>query len=227
MEDRSSRRVRTLVTQKARRGLSANEIACALISMMVRSTCSNQRPNTLTQDRISQLDQSLLQRAAGPYIWVKLRNTQPEQDVFRCFPENGHWLRRNITRIKGWDFVQPRSRFAECVMEWRGPLRVRSVRPDRLFSQFLRCRLAPVRGSAIDGAASAVNRARTPARRGSSQGLCAVGRRMPCDARHFSLDGSIEMARRSSRSDESPVPYGSVDVRVLGSMQSVISLPSR
>ena len=54
MEDRSSQRVRTLVTQKARRGLSANEIACALISMMARSTCSNQRPNTLTQDRISQ-----------------------------------------------------------------------------------------------------------------------------------------------------------------------------
>jgi hypothetical protein len=54
MEDRSSRRVRTLVTQKARRGLSANEIACALISMMARSTCSNQRPNTLMQDRISQ-----------------------------------------------------------------------------------------------------------------------------------------------------------------------------
>ena len=34
MEDRSSRRVRTLVTRKARRGLSANKIACALISMM-------------------------------------------------------------------------------------------------------------------------------------------------------------------------------------------------
>jgi hypothetical protein len=54
MEDRSSRRVRTLVTLTARRGLSANKIACALISMMARSTCSNRRPNTLTQDRISQ-----------------------------------------------------------------------------------------------------------------------------------------------------------------------------
>jgi len=44
MEDRSSRRVRTLVTRKARRGLSANEIACALISMMARSTTrSNQK----------------------------------------------------------------------------------------------------------------------------------------------------------------------------------------
>src|SRR5215471_5573571 len=50
MEDGSSRRVRTLVTQMARRDLSGNKIACALISMMARSTCSNRRPNTLTQD---------------------------------------------------------------------------------------------------------------------------------------------------------------------------------
>ena len=54
MEDGSSRRVRTLVTQMARRDLSGNKIACALISMMARSTCSNPKPNTLTQDRISQ-----------------------------------------------------------------------------------------------------------------------------------------------------------------------------
>src|SRR6266404_7207861 len=52
MEDRSSRRLRTLVTQMAPRGLSANEIAGALISMMARSpTSSNQRPDTLMQDR--------------------------------------------------------------------------------------------------------------------------------------------------------------------------------
>ena len=31
--------------------LSANEIACALISMMARSNAPNQRPNTLMQDR--------------------------------------------------------------------------------------------------------------------------------------------------------------------------------
>ena len=37
MEVRSSRRMRTLVTQMAHRGLSANEIARALISMMARS----------------------------------------------------------------------------------------------------------------------------------------------------------------------------------------------
>ena len=38
MEVRSSRRMRTLVTRMAHRGLSANEIARALISMMARST---------------------------------------------------------------------------------------------------------------------------------------------------------------------------------------------
>jgi hypothetical protein len=37
MEVRSSRRMRTLVTRMARRGLSVNEVARALISMMVRS----------------------------------------------------------------------------------------------------------------------------------------------------------------------------------------------
>src|SRR5215469_6682830 len=37
MEDRSSRRLRALVTHMAQRGLSANEIAGALISMMARS----------------------------------------------------------------------------------------------------------------------------------------------------------------------------------------------
>src|SRR6478609_4393261 len=37
MEIRSSRRLRTLVTQMARSGLSANEIARALIPMMARS----------------------------------------------------------------------------------------------------------------------------------------------------------------------------------------------
>ena len=43
----------------------------------------------------------------------------------------------------------------------------------------------------------------------------------------FSLGGWIEMARRWSRSNEAPVPCGSVEVSVLGSMQSVSSRPSR
>src|SRR5262249_23012753 len=61
-------------------GLSANEIARALISMMARSTtCSNQRPDTLMRDRICRIEENLLQRTAGPYIRVKLRRTQCEQ----------------------------------------------------------------------------------------------------------------------------------------------------
>jgi len=52
MEDWSYRLVRTLVTRKARRGLSASEIACALISMMARSTCSNQRPDAAAYIRV-------------------------------------------------------------------------------------------------------------------------------------------------------------------------------
>src|SRR4030095_16601119 len=51
MEDRSSRRPRTLVTLMAQRGLSANELSGALISMMARSTRFTQRPDTLMQDR--------------------------------------------------------------------------------------------------------------------------------------------------------------------------------
>src|SRR6516225_9154126 len=63
-------RVRALVTQMAVRGLSANEIACALISMMARSSKApikgriDARPHS-PPDRRSPLD-----RTAGPYIWV-------------------------------------------------------------------------------------------------------------------------------------------------------------
>jgi hypothetical protein len=37
------------------------------------------------QDRICQVDETLLQRTAGPYIRVKLRKTQSEQ-MFSDFP---------------------------------------------------------------------------------------------------------------------------------------------
>src|SRR6202022_3770963 len=47
--------------------------------MMARSKCSNQRPDTLMQDRLLPARRNHLQRTAGPYIWVKLRRTQDEQ----------------------------------------------------------------------------------------------------------------------------------------------------
>jgi hypothetical protein len=40
---------------------------------------SSQRPDTLMQDRICQIDENLLHPTAGPYIWVKMRRTQREQ----------------------------------------------------------------------------------------------------------------------------------------------------
>jgi hypothetical protein len=45
--------VRTLVTLTARRGQSPNKIACALVSMMARSTCSNRRLVFFAFKRIS------------------------------------------------------------------------------------------------------------------------------------------------------------------------------
>src|SRR6266404_3563015 len=82
MEDRSSRR-RANPGDKARRGLSANEIACALISMMARSTCSNQRPNTLMQDRISQRRPKPLAPHGRTIHWVqKLKSSRRSSGVF-------------------------------------------------------------------------------------------------------------------------------------------------
>src|ERR1700731_5480325 len=39
--------------------------------MMARSKCSNQRPDTLMQDRLLPARRNHLQRTAGPYMWVK------------------------------------------------------------------------------------------------------------------------------------------------------------
>ena len=71
MEKRSRRRTRDLVTQSASQGLSENEIGCARISMMARST------NAPLKGRIQkrktnylQIIRSRLQHTAGPYRWV-------------------------------------------------------------------------------------------------------------------------------------------------------------
>ncbi len=60
MEDRSSRHVRT------------HEIARALISMMAGSTSALQSEAGYIDARpqIRQIDENLLRRTAGPYMWV-------------------------------------------------------------------------------------------------------------------------------------------------------------
>src|SRR5260370_34672281 len=80
MEKRSRRRTRDLVTQAASQGLSQNEIGCARISMMARST------NAPCKGRIQMRKTNPLhfftfglQRTAGPYRWVKTGKAHPEQ----------------------------------------------------------------------------------------------------------------------------------------------------
>ena len=86
MEKRSRRRTRDLVTQAASQGLSENEIGCARISMMARST------NAPCKGRIQMrktnplhLLKFGLQRTAGPYSWVKLGKAQCEH-MFSALP---------------------------------------------------------------------------------------------------------------------------------------------
>src|SRR5438132_646140 len=59
MEKWSFQRIRELMTHIALRGMAANELGRARISMMVRSISSNTRPDTLVQDRTLQLGFSL------------------------------------------------------------------------------------------------------------------------------------------------------------------------
>ena len=114
------------------RGLSANENARALISMMARSKCSNQRPDTLMQDRSPPARRNHLQRTAGPYIWVK---SGPLRVLARCplYPDeqtsasasirsekcqerkssNSHSGSRNPTQANGRIFWFIRKKFFE------------------------------------------------------------------------------------------------------------------
>ena len=78
MEKRSRRRIRDLVALAAFQGLSQNEIGCARISMMARST------NAPFKGRIQkrktnhlQIFTFGLQRTAGPYKGATLGHRQP------------------------------------------------------------------------------------------------------------------------------------------------------
>ena len=51
-------------------GLSANEIACVLISIMARSAMLQSKAGYIDARPLSPLDEILLRRTAGPYIWV-------------------------------------------------------------------------------------------------------------------------------------------------------------
>jgi hypothetical protein len=97
MEKRSRRRTRDLVTQAASQGLSENEIGCARMSMMARST------NALCKGRIQMrktnplhLLKFGLQRTAGPYKWVTA-SIQPRLSEVRFIRDSRHVNARGIS----------------------------------------------------------------------------------------------------------------------------------
>src|SRR5262249_27391100 len=62
----------------------ANKIACALTSMMARSPISStQRPDTLRQNQIPH--RFLLQRTAGPYMWVNFPPVLARTSYGECY----------------------------------------------------------------------------------------------------------------------------------------------
>jgi len=67
MEKRSRRRIRDLVALAAFQGLSQNEIGCARISMMARSTIAPRKGRIQKRKTTLHLFKSGLQRTAGPY----------------------------------------------------------------------------------------------------------------------------------------------------------------
>src|SRR3981081_1261344 len=103
MEKRSRRRTRDLVTQAASQGLSENEIGCARISMMARST------NAPCKGRIQMRKTNPLHlltfglhRTAGPYGWGKKRRFTRRRVTSglpdkRTFSGSVGWFKNAIT----------------------------------------------------------------------------------------------------------------------------------
>ena len=89
MEDRSSRRVQTLVTQQPVRGLSANEFTRALISMRAWSHMLQSEAGYIDARPHRQDRGNLLHRTAGPYIRVINRQAQPEHFSSAFSEESG------------------------------------------------------------------------------------------------------------------------------------------
>src|SRR5712664_4178533 len=128
MEDRSSRRMRTLVTQMARRGLSVNEVARALISMMARSTTrSNQRPDTLMQDRICQVDETSC-NARPDHTWGQVRRQRRRARVFRFTLTADMWTNAGFRRYG------PESGSYRSGQTWRHAVLRHRCEPDYYWS---------------------------------------------------------------------------------------------
>jgi hypothetical protein len=67
--------------------------------MVARSKCSNQRPDTLMQDRNRQLDENLLQRTAGPYMRVKKPQCRASATYVRYSPSSRRDDDRRVVQL--------------------------------------------------------------------------------------------------------------------------------
>src|SRR5262249_55866023 len=111
MEDRSSRRMRTLVTQMAHCGLSANETARALISIMARSTKgSNQRPDTLMQDRTSPNSKQSSCNVRPDHTFGSQGNSASSRSHVRFAPQSGQTAGMLVGPLRSKSGLMPRSK---------------------------------------------------------------------------------------------------------------------
>ena len=112
MEKRSRRRTRDLVTQTASQGLSENEIGCARISMMARST------NAPFKGRIQMRKTNPLhlftfglQRTAGPYRWSGRIEARIGLRMMPTFPRSPLSFRTASFPQYGWKADCPSGAF--------------------------------------------------------------------------------------------------------------------
>jgi len=93
MEKRSRRRIRDLVTQSASQGLSQNEIGCARISMMAKSTnalftgrIQKRKTNTLHRSHLTCNTRPVHTVGSEAAIAAELPSVRfvPEADIARC-----------------------------------------------------------------------------------------------------------------------------------------------
>ena len=94
MEKRSRRRTRDLVALAASQGLSENEIGCARISMMARSTNAPCKGRIQKRKTTLHLLKSGLQRTAGPY-----KSARSQRHTSTLHVSSYHGIHRTISLL--------------------------------------------------------------------------------------------------------------------------------
>src|SRR6516162_6515093 len=159
------------------RGLSGNENASALISMMARSTTrSNQRPDTLMQDR------------NAPRSMKFSCNARPDH----TFGSNPHSARRRTwSAAIGWSGSGQSRRFPMSAISSAIPGHAETLRARVLSAAPNRSRAEPDR--------IGLPRSRGPTRQAQKQYCYRRDRAMGMRLRALRNDGSLSLERRAGR----------------------------